>query len=169
MRAQVIDALQHSNYRWRDTASFHCVRPDVYVKLAAYSCAWCYRIRCIMTHNRTLRLQTTSDCWERRDGPRPNFLVRSLHMHSSVTNQTVRHRICNCAFKKDFFYICVCILCSLSCYSVLPQIGKNSCLWTSHVYSKTNPSKNRKYTPWSIKKRATFIFSITLANIDRFS
>jgi len=25
------------------------------------------------------------------------------------------------------------------------------------------------YTPWSIKKRATFIFSITLANIDGFS
>ena len=25
------------------------------------------------------------------------------------------------------------------------------------------------YTPWSIKKCATFIFSITLANIDGFS
>jgi len=25
------------------------------------------------------------------------------------------------------------------------------------------------YTPWSIKKRATFIFSITLANINGFS
>ena len=25
------------------------------------------------------------------------------------------------------------------------------------------------YTPWAIKKRATFIFSITLANIDGFS
>ena len=24
------------------------------------------------------------------------------------------------------------------------------------------------YTPWSIKKRATFIFMITLTNIDRF-
>jgi len=26
-----------------------------------------------------------------------------------------------------------------------------------------------RYTPWSIKKGATFIFSITLANIDGFS
>jgi len=24
------------------------------------------------------------------------------------------------------------------------------------------------YTPWAIKKRATFIFTITLANVDRF-
>jgi len=24
------------------------------------------------------------------------------------------------------------------------------------------------YTPWAIKKRATFIFMITLANVDRF-
>jgi len=24
------------------------------------------------------------------------------------------------------------------------------------------------YTPWAIKRRATFIFTITLANVDRF-
>jgi len=24
------------------------------------------------------------------------------------------------------------------------------------------------FTPWAIKKRATFIFTITLANVDRF-
>ena len=28
---------------------------------------------------------------------------------------------------------------------------------------------DKSYTPWSIKKRATFIFSITLANVDGFS
>ena len=28
--------------------------------------------------------------------------------------------------------------------------------------------KNEQYTPWAIKKRATFIFTISLANVDRF-
>jgi len=38
------------------------------------------------------------------------------------------------------------------------------------IFSAHNiTSKNKKYTLWSIKKRDTFIFSITLANIVRFS
>jgi len=46
----------------------------------------------------------------------------------------------------------VCVLLALS--------REQECMDTADI---------RTYTPWSIKKRATFIFSITLANIDGFS
>jgi len=42
----------------------------------------------------------------------------------------------------------------------------------SHIFVISHESSikiRNTYTPWSIKKRATFIFMITLTNIDRFS
>jgi len=51
-------------------------------------------------------------------------------------------------------------------FSVVMHIGFQE-LDRKRVKSLDNTGK--LYTPWSIKKRATFIFSITLANIDGFS
>ena len=48
------------------------------------------------------------------------------------------------------------------------------CRLTTDARPRGNPTNIRIYfrrletTPWAIKKGATFIFTITLANVDRF-
>jgi len=43
-------------------------------------------------------------------------------------------------------------------------------LCNEQIYSSVGYSLQRIviYTPWAIKKGATFVFTITLANVDRF-
>ena len=57
-------------------------------------------------------------------------------------------------------FVCLCV----SLRSEWLPTPKSTDMWSVQV-----PRRSHVYTPWAIKKRATFIFSITLANIDGFS
>ena len=46
-------------------------------------------------------------------------------------------------------------------FSVIGHVGGEAEKCCHEVHFET-------HTPWAIKKRATFIFTITLANVDRF-